>query len=318
MRSGLHLSISQPSSASCPTPRPRRSPWRKTSAEGPCCRSKRPRRPHSPAPPQGRSFGRRRAARPDPSLGGLPRPNPQQPLPAWKELLAEPDSPFRSWTAAHIEEVAKLAQEVQDEILRSFNFEHGRRASRSRSCAADLEISPEARPRSLPARRRNPPSVGRCLHQLPLTTLASAFPLRRTRGTCPGRHQGGPVPQPRLLDREVPPLGRARRGAASRRAPRAPDRRSPRSDPPRRSRRAGAVAATAAGPCVRKGQEERRRRAARDGGRGFQTGKLVWVRPTSRCAPPPARTGDSTAAASTPEAASAPTRDLLAERRTST
>ena len=38
----------------------------------------------------------------------------------WKDLLSAPDSPLGFWTAAHIEEIAKLAPEVQNEILGNF------------------------------------------------------------------------------------------------------------------------------------------------------------------------------------------------------
>jgi ParB/RepB/Spo0J family partition protein len=103
---------------------------------------------------------------------------------AWKEMLAEPGNPLRAWTAAHLEEIAKLAQEVQDELLGNFQ-------------GMDPEITVTELTRYLADLTRNlgrapfpldddtlHPSAGACSN-CPLTTLAAPLLFAEQGGDAP-------------------------------------------------------------------------------------------------------------------------------------
>jgi ParB/RepB/Spo0J family partition protein len=95
----------------------------------------------------------------------------------WKELVSSPESSFRAWTAAHLEEVAKLAQEVQDEILNGGGFGYVDVPAISvpelRRMISDLTRKLGRAPFPLEDETLHP-SAGACTN-CPSTTLAAPF-----------------------------------------------------------------------------------------------------------------------------------------------
>jgi ParB/RepB/Spo0J family partition protein len=91
----------------------------------------------------------------------------------WKELLSAPDSPLGFWTAAHVEEIAKLAPEVQDEILGNFTggIDPSLTVPDLRRYLADLTRDLGRAPFPLDDDTLHP-SAGACT-SCPLTTLAT-------------------------------------------------------------------------------------------------------------------------------------------------
>lgn len=237
---------------------------------------------------------------------------------AWKELVSNSDSPFRAWTAAHLEEIAKLAQEVQDEILNSGNFDYldvpAVTVPELRRMISDLTRKLGRAPFPLDDETLHP-SAGACT-TCPLNTLASPFLFTEDGGGAPAD-----IKEARCLNhacwREKCHLS-AERSAAKLRDEHpdlllvAPKEVTSEEIPP--SWR-GSVVPSHAYEKVKKGTEGAQP-AMMSG--GSQTGKLVWVKPaypvrSERQQEPeiPAGGGPS----STPEAAPAPVQDLLAERR---
>jgi len=235
---------------------------------------------------------------------------------AWKDLLSDPESPFRSWTAAHVEEIAKLAQEVQDEILSDGNFDHLDVAAITipelRRLIADLTRKLGRAPFPLDDETLHP-SAGACTN-CPLTTLASPFLFAEDQGGAPTDIQ-----EARCLNRTCwreKCQRSAERSAAKLRGDHpdllivAPRQMTSEEIPP--SWRGDSVLPAHAYEKVKKGTEGAQ--PAMLAG-GSQTGKLVWVKPSYPVRPirqpePEIPSGDPS---TTPEAA--PVRDLLAERR---
>ena len=237
---------------------------------------------------------------------------------AWKELLADPESPFQSWTAAHLEEIAKLAQEVQDEILNDGNFDHLDVAAITvpelRRAISDLTRKLGRAPFPLDDETLLP-SAGACTN-CPLTTLASPFLFAEDGGGVPAD-----IGEARCLNRtcwKAKCHSSAERSAAKLRDDHpdllivAPREMTSEEIPP--SWRSGGVLPAHAYEKVKKGTEGAQ--PAMLAG-GSQTGKLVWVKPaypvrSARQPEPQIVAGDPS---TTPEAALAPVKDLLAERR---
>ncbi len=237
--------------------------------------------------------------------------------PGWKELLADPESPFRSWTAAHLEEMAKLAQEVQDEILNQGKLEYMDVAAVTvpdlRSMISDLTRKLGRAPFPLEDETLHP-TAGACTH-CPLTTLASPFLFEEDEGGVPAD-----IKEARCLNRSCwteKCQRSAERSAAKLRAEH-PDlvivapREMPSEEIPSGWR--GNVLPSHAYEKVKKNAEGAK--PAMMAG-GSQTGKLIWVKPAWQVRPvrpqePEIPAGDPSAE---PESGSAPVRDLLAERR---
>lgn len=237
---------------------------------------------------------------------------------AWKELVSDPQSPFRSWTAAHLEEIAKLAQEIQDEIQNSANFDYldvpAVTVSELRRMISDLTRKLGRAPFALEDETLLP-TAGACTN-CPLTTLASPFLFTEDGGGAPAD-----IEEARCLNhacwREKCHLS-AERSAAKLRDEH-PDlllvapKEATSEEIPASWR--GRILPSHAYEKVKKGTEGAQ--PAMMAG-GSQTGKLVWVKPaipvrSARQREPeiPAGGGPS----SPPEAALAPVQDLLAERR---
>lgn len=91
----------------------------------------------------------------------------------WKELLSEPENPMWFWTAAHVEEIAKLAQEVQDEMLSHFaeGVDLNITVPELRRFLADLTRTLGRAPFPLDDENLHP-AAGACTN-CPLTTLAA-------------------------------------------------------------------------------------------------------------------------------------------------
>jgi ParB/RepB/Spo0J family partition protein len=236
----------------------------------------------------------------------------------WKELLADPESPFQSWTAAHLEEIAKLAQEVQDEILSDGNFDHLDVAAITvpelRRVISDLTRKLGRAPFPLDDETLVP-SAGACT-VCPLTTLASPFLFAPEEGGVPAD-----IKEARCLNRtcwKAKCHSSAERSAAKLRDDHpdllivAPREMTSEEIPP--SWRGGGVLPAHAYDKVKKGTEGAQ--PAMLAG-GSQTGKLVWVKPAypERSARQPDPQSPAGVPSSTPEAAPAPVRDLLAERK---
>ncbi len=236
---------------------------------------------------------------------------------AWKELLSNPDSPFRLWTTAHIEEIAKLAPEVQDEVLNDYSFDH----VDVNITVAELHHLIADMTRKL-ARAAFPlddetlhPSAGACT-TCPLTTLASPFLFAEDQGGVPAD-----ISQARCLNRSCwkeKCHRAAERAAAKLRDDHpgllivAPPQLPSEEIPP--SWRAGGVLPAHAYDKVKKSTEGAQ--PAMVAG-GPQMGKLIWVQPAYPARPirqqePEMPAGDPSV---TPEAAPAPVQDLLAARR---
>lgn len=236
--------------------------------------------------------------------------------PAWKELLAERESPLWFWTAGHLEEIAKLAQEVQDEILGSFNYD-----------GVDVTLTvPELR-RYLADLTRNLgrapfplddetllASAGACT-DCPLTTLATPLLFAEQGEDAPAT-----IKDARCLNRTcwIEKCHRsAERAAARLRADHADlllvaPREVPAEEIPSTWRGGGLLLPAHAYEKVKKNSEGAQ--PAMVAG-GPQSGRLVWVKPTFPTRPRQALPEIPASDASLPDA-SAPSRDLLAERRT--
>ncbi len=237
--------------------------------------------------------------------------------PAWKELVAERDGPLWFWSAGHLEEVAKLAQEVQDEVLDTFS-----------SHRLDVSLTvPELRRHLADLTRhlgRAPfpldddvllPSAGAC-SQCPLTTLAAPLLFAGQ-----GEEAPATLKDARCLNRTcwIEKCHRhAERAAAKLRtehedlllvAPR--EARS--EEVPASWRGSGTLLPAHAFEKSKKGAEGAKPAML---AAGAQTGRLIWIKPTSPASPTrkplPAPEPEAPAAES---AGPLPT-DLLAERRT--
>lgn len=233
---------------------------------------------------------------------------------AWKEMLADRDCPLRAWTAGHLEEIAKLAQEVQDEILHDFTY------------AMDVDITlPELRRRIVDLTRklgRAPfplddetlhPSVGACT-LCPLTTLATPLLFAEQDETAPVD-----IKEARCLNRAcwIEKCHRASERAAAKLRDEHPDlllvlpREATPEEIPSSWRGNGSLLPAHAYEKVKKGADGAQ--PAMLAG-GSQTGHLVWVKPTYPMRPIRHQEPEVPASEpSTPETAPAP--DLLAERR---
>jgi ParB family chromosome partitioning protein len=234
---------------------------------------------------------------------------------SWKELLADPECPLRAWTAGHVEEIAKLAQEVQDEILNDLNFD-----------SIDIHITvPELRRHIADLTRklgRAPfplddetlhPSVGACTN-CPLTTLAAPLLFADQGDTAPGD-----IKDARCLNRTcwIEKCHRAAERAAAKLRDEHPDllfvapREVTSEEIPSSWRGNGLLLPADAYEKVKKGAEGAQ--PAMLAG-GSQAGRLVWVKPTYPMRP--IRQQSPEVPASEPSAPeTAPDRDLLAERR---
>jgi len=236
---------------------------------------------------------------------------------AWKEQLADPESPFQSWTAAHLEEIAKLAQEIQDEVLNQGNFDY---LDITAITVAELAHMISDLTRKL-GRAPFPlddetllPSAGACTN-CPLTTLSSPFLFADEHGGVPSG-----IEEARCLNhscwREKCHRA-AERSAAKLRSDHpdllivAPREMTSEEIPP--SWRSGGVLAAHAYEKVKKGAEGAQ--PAMVAG-GSQMGKLIWIKPAYPVRSPRQPELDTPVGeAPAPEAAPAPVRDLLAERR---
>jgi hypothetical protein len=92
----------------------------------------------------------------------------------WKTALTEPKSPFWFWSAAHLEVLAKLAPEVQDEVLGCFDrgsFRVNLTVEDLRDLLSDLTMRLERAPFPLDDETLLP-SAGACT-TCPLNTLAT-------------------------------------------------------------------------------------------------------------------------------------------------
>ena len=237
--------------------------------------------------------------------------------PAWKELLAERDNPLWFWTAGHIEEVAKLAQEVQDEILRSFNFD-GMDVSLTvpelRRYLADLTRNLSRAPFTLDDDTLLP-SAGACTH-CPLTTLAAPLLFANQGDDAPAT-----IKDARCLNRNcwIEKCHRSAERAVTQLRADHPDlllvapRDTPHEEIPSSWRGGGHLLPAHAYEKVKKSAEGAQ--PAMVAG-GPKSGNLIWVRPTIPARPRQPVPESPTNDASAPEIEAAPTKDLLAERRT--
>lgn len=234
----------------------------------------------------------------------------------WKELLADPDCPLRAWTAGHLEEIAKLAQEVQDEILKDFNFNYGMDVNITvpelRRHIADLTRKLGRAPFPLDDETLHP-SVGACTN-CPLTTLAAPLLFAEQGDTEPDD-----IKDARCLNRTcwIEKCHRAAERAAAKLRDEHPDLLfvSPREVTPEEIpstwRGNGLLLPAHAYEKVKKGAEGAQ--PAMLAG-GTQAGRLVWVKPAYPMRP--SRQQEPEVPASAPSAPeTAPARDLLAERR---
>jgi ParB/RepB/Spo0J family partition protein len=237
---------------------------------------------------------------------------------AWKDLASDPQSPFRSWTTAHLEEIAKLAQEVQDEILNGGTFDYldvpAISVPELRRMISDLTRKLGRAPFPLEDETLHP-SAGACTN-CPSTTLASPFLFADDAGGAPAE-----IKEARCLNhacwKEKCHLS-AERSAAKLRDEHpdlllvAPKEVTAEEIPP--SWRGGVVPSHAYEK-VKKSAEGAQ--PAMMAG-GSQTGKLVWVKPAYHPVRSVLQREPEIPAAgpsSPPEAEPAPVQDLLAERR---
>jgi ParB/RepB/Spo0J family partition protein len=234
--------------------------------------------------------------------------------PAWKELLGDRDSPLWFWTAGHIEEVAKLAQEVQDEILGNFNFDGidvTLTVPELRRYLADLTRNLGRAPFPLDDETLLA-SAGACT-DCPLTTLATPLLFVEQGDDAPAT-----IKDARCLNRScwIEKCHRsAERAAARLRADHADlllvaPREAPSEEIPSSWRGGGLLLPAHAYEKVKKSTEGAQ--PAMVAG-GPQSGRLIWVKPTSPARPRPPLPEIPTGTPS-PEAA-APSPDILAERR---
>jgi ParB/RepB/Spo0J family partition protein len=235
---------------------------------------------------------------------------------AWKELLSDPESPLWFWTAAHIEEIAKLAQEVQDEILGNFTegMDPNITVPELRRYLADLTRTLSRAPFPLDDETLHP-TAGACTN-CPLTTLAAPLLFAEQGEDAPAT-----IKDARCLNRTCwseKCHRSAERSAAKLRfehpdlllvsPPQVPSEEIP------ASWRGGAVLPHYAYEKVKKNAEGAQ--PAMLAG-GTQAGKLIWIRPSYPTRPmrqeQPALSPSDPSAPETAEAAPEP--DLLAERR---
>ena len=237
--------------------------------------------------------------------------------PAWKERLAEPDNPLRIWTVAHLEEIAKLAQEVQDELPGSLNFQ-----------AIDLNLTvPELR-RFLADLTRNlgrapfpldddtlHPSAGACTN-CPLTTLAAPLLFAGHGDETPVT-----IKNARCLSRTcwIEKCHRSAERAEAKLRADHPDlllvspEAVPREEIPP-SWRGNGLLPPHAYEKVKKGAQGAKPAMLAN---GPQMGRLVWIKPTHPMSIPQLRQPDvSPSEPSTPETTANPPGDILGDRRT--
>jgi ParB/RepB/Spo0J family partition protein len=237
---------------------------------------------------------------------------------AWKEHVSDPASPFRSWTAAHLEEIAKLAPEVQDEMLNDGNFDY---VDITAVTVPDLRRMISELTRKL-GRAPFPlddeslsPTAGACT-TCPLTTLASPFLFAPEEGGVPAD-----IKEARCLNHACwrDKCHRSAERAAAKLRDDHPDllivapREMTSEEIPPSWRGSGVLPAHAYDKVKKDTQGAQPGMMAG----GSQTGKLIWVKPTNpvrstRQPEPQTPAGDPS---TTPEAATAPVRDLLAERK---
>jgi ParB/RepB/Spo0J family partition protein len=235
---------------------------------------------------------------------------------SWKELLADPDGPLRAWTAGHVEEIAKLAQEVQDEILSDLNFDNidvHITVPELRRHIADLTRKLGRAPFPLDDETLHP-SVGACTN-CPLTTLAAPLLFADQGDTAPED-----IKDARCLNRTcwIEKCHRAAERAAAKLRDEHPDllfvapREVTPEEIPSSWRGNGLLLPAHAYEKVKKGAEGAQ--PAMLAG-GSQSGRLVWVKPTYPMRPILQQSPE--VPASEPSAPqTAPDRDdLLAERR---
>lgn len=235
--------------------------------------------------------------------------------PGWKELLSEPDHRLWCWTAGHLEEIAKLAQQVQDEILESFDLDRmdvSLTVPELRRYLADLTRNLSRAPFPLDDDALHP-SAGACT-SCPLNTLATPLLFAE---------QGDEVPatlkDARCLNRTcwIEKCHRAAERAAANLRTEHPDLLlvSPREAPPEEipaSWRGGGVLPSHAYEKVKKGSVGAQ--AAMLAG-GAQMGRLVWIKPKYPARPVARHEAEPAPAASATEAVAVPEEDVLAERR---
>jgi ParB/RepB/Spo0J family partition protein len=236
--------------------------------------------------------------------------------PAWKELLAERDNPLWFWTAGHIEEVAKLAQEVQDEILRSFNVD-GMDVSLTvpelRRYLADLTRNLVRAPFPLDDDTLLP-SAGACT-QCPLTTLAAPLLFADQGDDAPTT-----IKDARCLNRNcwLQKCHLAAERAAAQLRTDHPDlllvapRDMAHEEIPS-SWRGGGLLPAHAYEKVKKSTEGAQ--PAMVAG-GSQSGRLIWVKPNYPTRPRQPQPESPATDASVPATDAIPTQDVLAKRRT--
>jgi hypothetical protein len=232
-------------------------------------------------------------------------------------MLAESDNPLRAWTAAHLEEIAKLAQEVQDEILSNFNFQ-----------GMDPNITVPDLRRYLTDLTRNlgrapfpldddtlHPSAGACT-SCPLTTLAAPLLFAEHEDDGPAT-----IKNARCLNRTcwVEKCHRSAERAEAKLRADHPDlllvspEAVPREEIPP-SWRGNGLLAPHAYEKVKKGAEGAKPAMLAT---GAQMGRLIWIKPTHRMSIPQLRQPEvSPSEPATSETTASPAGDLLGDRRT--
>ena len=237
--------------------------------------------------------------------------------PGWKELLCEPDNRLWCWTAGHLEEIAKLAQQVQDEVLESFDFDRmdvSITVPELRRYLADLTRNLSRAPFPLDDDTLHP-SAGACT-SCPLTTLATPLLFAEL-----GEEAPATIKDARCLNRTcwIEKCHRSAERAAANLRTEHPDLLlvSPREVPSEEipaSWRGGGVLPSHAYEKVKKGSEGAQ--PAMLAG-GAQMGRVVWIKPKYPARPITQHQPDNPAPAPSVPGTDAPvTEDVLAERRT--
>ncbi|HEX4495523.1 MAG TPA: ParB/RepB/Spo0J family partition protein [Thermoanaerobaculia bacterium] len=235
---------------------------------------------------------------------------------AWKEMFAESDNLLRAWTAAHLEEIAKLAQEVQDEILSNFNsqgIDPNITVPDLRRYLGDLTRSLGRAPFPLDDDTLHP-SAGACTN-CPLTTLAAPLLFAEHQDAVPTT-----IKNARCLNRTcwIEKCHRSAERAAAKLRADHPDlllvspETVPREEIPPSWRGNGLLPAHAYEK-VKKGAEGAKPAMLAN---GPQMGRLVWIKPTYPMSiPRPHQPDASPSQPSTPET-TAIQADALSDRRT--
>lgn len=94
---------------------------------------------------------------------------------AWKQAILQPDSVLWSWTAAHLDEIAKLDPEVQNEVLSSYSYRGAGTVTVEglRRDLAEMFLDLKRAPFDLDDETLNP-SIGAC-SSCPSNTLSSPY-----------------------------------------------------------------------------------------------------------------------------------------------